>query len=67
MSEWTEMSKNKSQYQELFMKPKESAQVAGVSTRTITRMCEDGELPAVKLRGQWRINREGFMQFIGLA
>jgi len=52
--------------QALLMKPREAAELAGVSTRTITRMCDAGQLPAVKLRGAWRINRAEFMRAIGV-
>lgn len=51
--------------QTLLMTPTEAARLAGVSTRTITRMCVAGELPAVKLRGVWRVNRAEFMRTIG--
>ena len=51
--------------QALLMKPTECARLAGVSTRTITRLCTAGELPAVKLRGSWRINRAEFLALIG--
>jgi len=52
--------------QALFMKPTEPAQILDVSVRTITRMCDAGQLPAVKLRGTWRINRAEFMRTIGM-
>lgn len=52
--------------QALLMKPTEAARLADVSTRTITRMCDAGQLPAVKLRGSWRINRAAFMRTIGM-
>lgn len=51
--------------QALLMKPTEAARLADVSTRTITRMCDAGQLPAVKLRGAWRINRAKFLELIG--
>ena len=51
----------------LLMSPKEAALIAGVSVRTIVRMCTGGELPAVKLRDVWRINRQKFMEYVGLA
>lgn len=51
--------------QALTMKPSECGAIAGVSTRTITRMCERGELEAAKFGKLWRINRESFMQRIG--
>lgn len=50
-----------------FMKPTEAAIIGDVSTRTITRMCCDGTITAVKLRGSWRINRDAFMRQFGLA
>ena len=53
--------------QALLMRPTECARLAGVSTRTITRLCAAGELPAVKLRGSWRVNREAFLRAIGCA
>ena len=50
----------------LMLKPTEAARLAGVSTRTITRMCEDGQLAACKLRGAWRVNRSAFMAKLGI-
>ena len=35
--------------------PREVAENLKVSVRTVRRMCERGELPAVKAGGQWRI------------
>lgn len=58
---------NPKNMQALLMKPTECARLAGVSTRTITRMCECGQLPAVKLRNAWRVNRDEFMRAIGCA
>lgn len=58
---------NPNSMQALLMKPTEAARLADVSTRTITRMCDAGQLPAVKLRGAWRINRDEFMRAIGCA
>ena len=57
---------NPNSMQALLMKPCEAARLADVSTRTITRMCDAGQLPAVKLRGTWRINRAEFMRAIGM-
>lgn len=46
-------------------------QVAGeilhVSERTVTRMCASGELKAVKVGHQWRINRDALLEYAGLA
>lgn len=53
--------------QALTIRPTEAAKLAGLSTRTITRMCEAGELPAVKLHGKtWLINRGELMRIIGV-
>lgn len=57
---------NPNSMQSLFMKPNEPARIMDVSVRTITRMCEAGQLPAVKLRGAWRINRAAFMELVGM-
>lgn len=51
----------------LMLRPTEAARIAGVSTRTITRMCDAGQVQAVKLRGAWRLNRAAFMQQLGIA
>ena len=51
--------------QALIIRPTKAAQLSGLSTRTITRMCDTGELPAVKVRGSWLINRAEFMRIIG--
>jgi excisionase family DNA binding protein len=37
------------------LKPSELAEELRVSLRTIQRMCERGELPAIKVGRQWRI------------
>ena len=57
---------NPESMQALFMKPTEPARILDVDVRTITRMCKAGQLPAVKLRGSWRINRSEFMRLIGM-
>ena len=59
------MQDNPNNVQALTIRPA-AAQLAGVSARTITRMCEAGELPAVKLRSSWLINRAEFMRTIGV-
>lgn len=51
----------------LMLKQAEAARIAGVSVRTINRMCHNGELPAVRLRGAWRINRAAFLEQLGIA
>ena len=50
-----------------FIKPTEAAKICDLSTRTITRMCCDGTIAAVKMRKSWRINRDAFMRKFGLA
>lgn len=49
----------------LLLKPRECAELANCSTRTITRLCERGALDACKFGRSWRINRESFMRRIG--
>lgn len=49
-----------------FMSVAEAAQLAGVSPRTIIRMCVDEQLPAVKMRRVWRINRAKFAEMLGV-
>lgn len=49
----------------LLMKPRECAELANCSTRTITRLCESGAIVACKIGRSWRINRESFMRRIG--
>ena len=51
----------------LFIDPKEVAGITGLSERTVTRICADKQLPAVKLRNSWRINRAECMRMLGLA
>lgn len=46
---------------------KEAARILGVSERTVTRMCEQGKLKAVKVMSLWRINRDALLEFAGLA
>lgn len=58
------IERDESDHKPLMIGAKEAAVLADVSKRTITRMCEDGHLPAVKLRGTWRINRASFMKLL---
>lgn len=60
------MQDSKPTMQALMLKPTEAARIAGVSTRTVTRMCEAGQVQAVKLRGAWRLNRAAFMKQLGV-
>ena len=51
----------------LMLTPREAANVAGVSPRTITRLCESGQIKAAKLGGSWRVNRAAFMAQLGIT
>lgn len=50
----------------LMLKPSEAASIAGVSVRTITRLCERGAIKAAKLGSSWRINRAAFLLQLGI-
>lgn len=41
-----------------WLKPDDVADRLTVSRTTIIRMCVDGEIPAVKARGQWRVRED---------
>jgi excisionase family DNA binding protein len=42
----------------------EAAQVLQVSTKTLQRMIRSGDLPALKVGGQWRLRESQLMQWI---
>lgn len=44
----------------------EAAELMGMNKRTIERMCATGELPAVKLRKKWLINKNLLYARLGL-
>lgn len=44
----------------------QSKDVLNVSARTISRMCEQGKLKAVKVNSLWRINRDALLAYAGL-
>ena len=46
---------------------KQAAEILNVTTRPVTRMCEQGKLKAVKVMSLWRINRDALLKFAGLA
>lgn len=46
---------------------KEAARILGVAPRTVTRMCADGAIKAVKVRSLWRINRAALLAFAGVV
>ena len=65
------MKENKGATQEneppVFVTPAEAARLVRVSERTVTRLCKDGTLKAVKVRKQWRVNRESLLAYCGIA
>lgn len=48
------------------MTPRQAAAVLNVSGRHVLRLCERGELRAVKLGKVWRINRDALAKSCGL-
>ena len=42
----------------------EVADILRVSIQTVRRMIADGELPATKIRGQWRVRKEDLEEYI---
>ena len=51
----------------LLLDANDAARILNVSKSTILRMCAEGELKAVKVRGSWRINRDALMEYAGLV
>lgn len=45
---------------------KTAGELAGVSKRYIYRLCERGEIQAVRLGNVWRINRAAFCAKLGI-
>jgi len=43
---------------------KSVAESLAVSTRTVSRMCESGDMPAYKIGGQWRIRQDEFAKWM---
>lgn len=46
--------------------PGQAARILNVCDKSIARMCEFGELKAVRVRSVWRINRDALLDFAGL-
>ncbi len=42
------------------------ARIAGQTPNRVTKRCKDGELPAVKVGGRWRINKAKALRALGL-
>lgn len=49
---------------ELVLKLKEVAALLKVGERTVYSMAQSGELPAFKVRGQWRFSRNDIEEWI---
>lgn len=45
---------------------KQAAAILNVTPRTVTRMCEQGKLKAVRVMSLWRINRDALLAFAGI-
>lgn len=45
----------------------QAANLLQVNPRTITRMCIQGKLKAVKVMSLWRINRDALFEFAGIG
>lgn len=44
----------------------QAAKILNVNPRTVTRMCEQGKLKAVRVMSLWRINRDALLRDCGL-
>ena len=51
----------------VMLAPKQAAEIAGVTTMHITNLLKSGELEGVKLGGCWRISRDYYLRYLGLA
>lgn len=47
--------------------PRAAAAFLGCHERTVTRMCEQGKLKAVKVMSMWRVNRRALLDFAGMG
>lgn len=47
-----------------FIRPDRCAELLSVSSRTVYRLVQDGELPAMKVRGALRILKPGLDEYI---
>lgn len=43
----------------------EVAKILRVSVATVRRMIDDGELEAIKVRGQWRVRKDVLDRYLG--
>ena len=57
---------NRKEYPEL-LSTAQAASLLQVNPRTVTRMCEQGKLKAVKVMSLWHINRDALLKFAGIG
>jgi len=50
-----------------FIRPREASEITGIPVRTITNLCQNGKLEAVKLGKCWLIDRAAFLAHLGIA
>lgn len=51
----------------VMMKIEQAAQILNVCPRTVARMCNRGQIKAVKTASTWRINRDALLEYAGLV
>lgn len=51
----------------LMLTVNQAAPILNVCPRTIVRMCNNGQLKAVKTASAWRINRDALLEYAGLV
>ena len=49
-----------------YIRPSEAATITGLSVRTITGLCQKGQLPAVKVGKSWPIDRQKFADVLSV-
>lgn len=47
-----------------YYSPSELAKILSLDVRTVRKLINEGDLPAVKVGGQWRISEKDFDNFI---
>lgn len=62
--QWKVALKERHVSMELVLKLKEVAALLKVGERTVYSMAQSGELPAFKVRGQWRFSRNDIEEWI---
>lgn len=46
------------------LRPNEAAARLGVSREVVYRLLQSGELPAYRIRGQWRVSHEKLLEYL---